>query len=149
MEKYQITPETPTLCFAAHRVVLAAGALEIFHLCDQTMPKKRRRKKTKTIPLWTQKCQRFQFRLLLLEGRTFVLGIALETFLTFACKIIFTFSSLQQRPSSLQQTPFSTPSHFISIKCEANCSHSGVREVKASRFACCSWKAGHSALCLQ
>ena len=71
-EKYQITPETPTVCFAADRVVLAAAAPEIFHICSQSLP------------LWTPKCQRFQLRLLLLEGGTFLLRLALETFLTFA-----------------------------------------------------------------
>ena len=64
MGKCQITPETPTVRFAADQVVLAAAAaLEIFHLCDQTLP------------LWTQKCQRSQFRFLLLKAGHSSLGL--------------------------------------------------------------------------
>ena len=131
VEKYQITPETPTVCFAADRVVLAAAAFKIFQLCDQILP------------LRTQNCQRFQLRLLLLESRTFLLRLALETFLTFACKIIFSFSfKISPFDLDLQQTPFSTPSHFMSVNCEANFCHSGVNEVMASSFASSSWKKG-------
>ena len=42
----------------------------------------------------------------------------------------------------LQQTPFSTPSHFMSVNCEAKFCHSWVNEVMASSFASSSWKKG-------